>query len=521
MRQIPTPQELGLPPKFQHYRTNQEEAILSLVNETKRGTALCRPTGSGKTVDYVSYALITKEPTCIVTQNRGLQNQLMDEFKSIGMVDIRGRKNYVCPIKEDFNCELGYASRCPYKGTFRCESSAAEMRASTSRLVVTNYDKWISARRYGLGMQHFTTVVFDEAHHAPMALAKAMQVTLHHREIGEALGLDFLSSPESDSMANWKDWASMARSAADIAMHEAKARITGVHDAKPAHVRHYTHMRNLVRRLAILSTCRASNWVCDETKEGWVFDPIHPGQYAEAALLLRIPRIIAVSATIRPKSMHMIGMGNDSFTFREFDSDFDPRRGPFYWVPTQRAGHKQADMSAMWNLHDTIAGQRRDRKSITHTISFARRDEILTASRWADSMIVNTKGEPPTEMIDEFRAADPGTIFVTPSVGTGYDFPMKDCEFQFVAKIPFLDRRSKIVQARNDSDPEYEPYTVSQTLQQIAGRGLRRKEDQCETFIGDDHMKWFRYKLERFASRSFLKRCKMVETIPPPPQRLP
>ena len=61
-------------------------------------------------------------------------------------------------------------------------------------------------------------------------------------------------------------------------------------------------------------------WVVEEVKEGFQFDPIAPGRYAEGVLLLGIPKIIVVSATLRPKTMYMMGIGKENFEFKEFDS---------------------------------------------------------------------------------------------------------------------------------------------------------------------------------------------------------
>ena len=91
---IPSPRELGFPEKFDAWRPAQEEAIRVLLASKRRGKALSAPTGFGKTGVVLAYALLTKEPTCIVTDNRGLQDQYMEDGVCLGMVDIRGRRNY-------------------------------------------------------------------------------------------------------------------------------------------------------------------------------------------------------------------------------------------------------------------------------------------------------------------------------------------------------------------------------------------------------------------------------------------
>lgn len=516
---IPTPQQLGLADVFDHWRPGQEEAIRRLLLSQKRVKAFAAPTGFGKSAVYVAYGLITKKPTCIVTDSRGLQDQLLNIYQPVGMVDLRGRRNYECGLRPDMTCEEGYASRCPHKGTVGCPSSQAEMRAATSSLVVTNYDKWTASRKFGMGMSHFQQVIFDEGHKAPDALARAMQVVLGAREIADS-ELEFLPPSEALEVVNWKPWASRARAIVEEQLKRAKQLLMTASQPKPAWVKEVTHLRYLVKRLAILSTCQPDNWVVDEVEKGYQFDPVRPGRYAESMLLMNIPSVVVVSATLRPKSLYMLGISKAGHDFQEYPSDFDPKRCPVYYIPTMRVDKNASSLAPLWVCLDQIAGRRQDRKGIVHTISYARRDDILQASRFAPKMLVNERGEAASWIVDEFKRSAPGTIFVSPSVGEGYDFAGKACEWQFVCKIPFPDSRSKIIKARQEDDKEYGPYLAATKLEQIFGRGMRSAQDQCEGMMGDDHMDWFYKRYRHLFSQTFHNRYRRVTTVPPPPAKL-
>lgn len=516
MTRIPSPAELGIP--IDRWRDGQEEALRFMLENRKRVTEVCAPTGFGKSWVAVAFALITGEPTCIVTATRGLQDQYLEEAACVGLVDLRGRRNYTCDMRDDATCEDGYNGSCPYKGTINCPSSQAEMQAATSKRVVTNYDKWTAARRFGQGMNHFTQVIFDEGHDAPEALARAMQVQIHYKEVNEHLEMDFPDGAEDAAFPEWKRWAGIGRGVAQNLMTAAYGKIQG-NNPKLAHIRHYNHMRNLTRRLAILAAAATDNWICDTFEKGYQFDPIVPARYSEAALLLRVPKIIFISATIRPKTMYMCGIGKDDFEFREFKSDFDPKRCPIYYVPTMRVDRRSIDNSQLWTRLDQIAAKRQDRKGIVHTVSYGRRDEIRAFSRFASNMMFNEKGEAPTECIDLFRESPPGTILVSPSVGTGYDFKYQTCEWQFMCKIPFQPP-SRIVKAREEKDQEYRGYMAMQALVQAFGRGMRSWDDRCESFIADDHMQWFYKRYAHLAPASFHGFYREVQVLPQPPERL-
>lgn len=485
-----------------------------MITSDKRVISLSAPTGFGKSPVAVAGALLSGKPTIIVTSTKGLQDQYVRDYKSVGLVDIRGRSNYLCALRDDYSCQEGYAARCPYKGSIECPASQAEMRAATSSLVVTNYDKWIASARFGQGMNHFEQIIFDEGHDAPDALAQAMQITITVDDIEKTLKLDYPLAVTQ--FTNWKIWASTARDRAELRLLEWDLKMKEVGSPKPTWVRAYLHLKNMVRKLSILSTARPNNWVVEEVEGGFQFDCIRPGQYAEGILFLRIPKIVIVSATLRPKTMYMLGLSSSQFTFCEFDSDFDSARCPNYWVPTMRVDARATDLSMLWVKLDQIASRRRDRKGIVHTISYARQAEVLRKSRYAGTMLANQRGESATSVVDMFRGSGPGTILVSPSVGTGYDFPGKDCEWQFLCKIPFPDGRSKINQARQDDDKEYGPYQAMQGLVQTFGRGMRSREDQCENFIVDDHLAWFLPRYGHLAPKSFHSHFKRVDTVPQP-----
>lgn len=519
---IPNPRELGFPAKFKTWRPPQAEALTKMLASTKRVKALAAPTGFGKTLLLITYALLTGKPTCIVTESRGLQDQIVEgDFREMGIVDLRGRSNYACQMRDGWSCEEGYAGRCTFKGSINCPSSQAEMRAASSPLVVTNYAKWMAAKKFGQGMSHFQQVIFDEGHTAPFNLAKVLQVILHRREIEEVLNLDFPAGVED--LVNWKPWA---REAADIC-HEDYLKLrqeiqASGPQAKNSWVRDMLHLRNLHKKLTTVATAKAENWVVDdfENGKGYVFDPVRVGAYAESSLLLSIPSIVITSGTLRQKALWMLGIGGAAYDYWEFKSDFDPSRSPIYCIPTLRVDKNNKDLSHLWIKLDQIASPRTDRNGIVHTISYARRDEILRASRFARNMLVNPRGEASTEMVNIYKEAPEGTILVSPSVGAGFDFPMTECEWQFICKIPFPPT-TKIIKARQVDDLEYGYMIAATQLEQMCGRPVRSKEDQAETFIVDAHMEWFYPRYKHLFSQSFHDRFRWVDLVPQPPPRLP
>ena len=139
---------------------------------------------------------------------------------------------------------------------------------------------------------------------------------------------------------------------------------------------------------------------------------------------------------------------------------------------------------------DSLISRRMDRKGVIHPVSYDRGAYILQNSRHQGLMIA-PKGKMLDDSLKLFRESPPPRILISPAITTGYDFPGRDCEYQIIVKIPFIDARSPIMRARSAADPEYLPYLTAQILTQTCGRGMRSPEDHCENIVLDQHANWF------------------------------
>lgn len=512
------PTDLGLPAKFSEWRDNQLIALERALSVTKRFTVDCLPTGSGKTLYYIALAKLLGLRTAFVVSTKGLADQILEDFVGTGIRDIRGKANYECTYKPDYTCEDGHTGRCPLKGTSDCAFTKAYNGARTNPLVLTNYSFWISVHKYGLGLGKFDMVVFDEAHQAFKELASALQIRLSFREINELLGTDFPRNPESTTNAEWKIWANATRKIADQAVKASQVRIGGSATPKITWTREFNHLRNLVRKLATVALMRPADWIVEIQDWGFQFDPIRVGRYSESTLLLKIPRVVPISATIRPKTMYMLGVGEKDFDFMEHPSDFPPENSPIYIIPSQRVDYKHPDKSTMVLRMDQFIGAKRmDRKGAIHTVSYDLRDTLYRQSSLAHIFMSNfNEKETTSSVVNRFKLAEPPRALVSPSVGTGYDFSDDDARYNLICKIPFPDGRSKINKARQEEDKEYGGHVAASSLEQMCGRGTRSMQDWCENAIFDDNfIQWFLRRYQHFFTKNFLARCRVVTSIPP------
>lgn len=508
------PLELGFPEKFERWRDNQAEAIEESIICNKRIIANCAPTGFGKSQCYMGQAILEGGRTCILTGTKGLQNQLLKDYKSMGLVTIMGKDNYPCAYQPGWTCKDGYAGQCPYKGSNHCPHGKAYNIARTAPYVSTNYKYWIAVHRYGLGLGRFDRLVLDEAHVCPDEIAESMQVKLSFHEIQEMLGSDFPQSTGIDGEA-WKTWARRELVFCRQAVQKKAAQIQSKGITKPSWIKDYHHLKNLAQKLGIVALMRAKDWIWELTDTGWQFDPIRFERYAESRLLFNIPKIILYSATLRPKTMYLMGMKDETFHFRDWPSIFDPNRSPVYQIPTMRVDNRSQDYSQLRIRCDQIIGPRLqlERNGIIHVTSFKYRDAIFYGSHYRRQMISHFDDSPSSMAVAKF--IEKGGVLISPSVSEGYDFPGDLCRFQILTKIPFRPR-SKVLDARQEADKLYGPYNAMQKLVQQAGRGTRSESDWSETFILDDHIQWFANRYHGLAPKAFWQRYKFLATAPKP-----
>lgn len=513
-----TPIDIGLPEKFVSFRPGQDTTAIDLATSDYRFSKLRAPTGSGKSVTYMSMAMLMGARTLILVGTKGLQSQLIHDFKEIGATDMRGQSNYRCVALDEHlvgygrpgsgcnegPCHVGVF--CNLKDEGGCLYYAAQDEAKAAEIVVSNYAYWMTLGRhqdpYVIG--EFDLIIMDEAHTAPEWLAGFCTVSLDRREIKDLLGLDL--PPLNEGVEIWSAWARQAVAAARQEFEDTRE---GMETSKQATTKRLLRLKEISRDLGELAKSRhwkasetpqkdarmpglQTDWVGEQTKRGIKFSPVWAHAYAEPYLFRGASRIVLCSATLSESTGKYLGIHPDEYDIHTLGKGFEPSRRPFYYIPTVRVDRKMVEgETRMWvGKMDRIIGARGDRKGIIHTRSYARAEEIMARSKHSDRMITHT-WQNLRDVVKQFKASPEPLILLSPSLEEGFDFPGDECRFQIIAKVPFLDNRSPVTKARAQSDKGYLNHMTALAVTQMAGRGMRSATDWCETFIVDDHWGWF------------------------------
>ena len=501
-----TPADLGLPSKFTAFRPSQRAGLdWALYECGQRFTAVSMPTGSGKSLYALALAQALGVKAVYLTATKGLQEQVLKDAAEIGMVDVRGRANYRCSEMKSLNCEHGLREGCTLAQDTRCPAKKAVKTGEESQLVVTNYS-WLL---HSKGMLGTGLLICDEVHALPELLADYMAVVLP-ANVMDSSGL--MDEPQGDK---WKAWAAdeYARDKARQKKIEAAYKLASL-------ARQDADWQEIDERLQEYAKVARmdSNWVWETSKGKVYFTPIWPGRYA-SALWQSVPRILLISATLRPYTLALLGLGRESYDFKEWPSVFPPQRSPVYHLPTVKLSWKSsdADYEKIVEAVDGILAQRPDRRGIIHTVSYSRAKLVLSHSRYARRMVWNDTGSSSSAAVERFRSGPPDTVLVSPSFGTGHDFAGDQCEFQIILKIPFPDTSSRVMKERC-KDGAYRFYTAAQTLVQMAGRAMRSADDRSETFILDSAYTWLASQGRKYFPSWW--RCHPIQKIPQAPPKI-
>ena len=506
------PTDLGLPDKFTAFRPGQADIALDVAASDHRFELVSSPTGSGKSIIYIAAARLTGR-TVIVTATKGLQQQLMADFESMGLVDIRGQNNYRCVavdagaefagvVPQGSGCDLGpchVGLTCSLKES-GCGYYDQLSRARDADLVVTTYAYWLAMTRRGSedgrGLGKFDLLVLDEAHAAPDELANFCAVEINHRRIAELLG-DEIGLPPDD----FPPWAKVAL---DIALGRSRDCKKSL-DSKTSDrrdtvrtMRQLSYLGSQLRELASNSSI-ATEWIVESNTRVTKFSPIWAQAYAERYLWGGTKRVLLISAVLQERAAWYLGIPAAKMRFREYASTFNPSKRQLVYLPTVRVGRNvtEGEIRLWVNRIDAVIAKHvaLGHKGIVHTVSYDRARELVDRSRHpADLFITHKNSTGARTAVAMFKRSQGPRVLVSPSMEAGYDFPGDECRFQVIAKVPFIDTRSEIVQARSDSDKRYLDYVVALRIIQQVGRGVRSEDDECTCYIIDDHWAWFRAK---------------------------
>lgn len=503
-----SPADLGLPARFDRFRQTQREALDWFQSLDSAVMAAQLPTGAGKTLFAAAAASLTGGKATYLVATKALQAQVLRDFESTGMRDIRGRANYKCTNYK--NCDDGFDNDCSLSNTSACPYTCAVTAAQLSQLPETNYAYWLYSQGVrNKAFEDTQLLICDEAHNIESQLSGFASVKVYAKELGK-LGTEWSRDGHMSEQdpENWKGWA--------------KNKIESIDDSDEDDKDPLSDRCRCISKMG-------SNWVWQFDDRGHVtFEPVRLGGFMQK-LIAGVPRVLLMSASLSQFALDLLLFKRNTngatdavtdYEYRAWPPVFPQDHAPVYHIPTVKLNWKSTDedYKKVIEAADSIIDARLDRKGIIHTVSYARTKRVLEHSRHSRRFIWNKDSSDLAKSLELFRRSGEA-VLVTPSVEEGFDFAGSECEYQIVLKFPFPNETQRVIKERCSQIPGYRLHYAAQKIVQMRGRPIRSYWDRAETFILDNAVK----QLSGPEGRSYLPsgfRIFTVNTVPKAPPKI-
>lgn len=346
------------------------EAILEAYHTNKKFIIIEAPTGSGKSFLGMAAASYAKtQPSSpsfeagayYLSPQKSLTAQVMGDFESMGLKELKGRSNYECTrFFEDgkpLDCEVGGmlcrsgeeenatgCSFCPYK-------EAKEIFCRTP-LGVTNFSYYLNETKYAGQLMPRKMLILDEGHNCEDQILSMADIVINKGRC-EEVGIPFLSMPvvkpgQTTKGIEWCSNTFLPTAQAiimrwDSELEDLKDDGNTVAAAKLG--KKLNGLRRFVEKINLFLNSAAesiTDWIVytDETKNSasfgcMIIKPLTATLFAEEILFSKADKVIIMSATIGDFKFFMRNLGidpNNAVTCR-IDCDFPVENRPVFIKP--------------------------------------------------------------------------------------------------------------------------------------------------------------------------------------------
>jgi Rad3-related DNA helicase len=461
------------------------------------------PTGSGKTLIGETVRLMRREKALYVCSSIGLQDQFARDFPYARVV--KGRRNYRTgeyakrfPYLSCDDCQWTVDSpQCGWcKSKRECPYEQAKVAALGANLACLNsayaLTEWNGPGRFS-GRD---LCIVDEADTFEAAVMGNVSVTITARRMAQY----GWSAPTRVSVEScWRDWLDEHipigdKIASDETVEKEKVRAERLVDKLRTVRRH-------------LGDGMPYAYTGDNRRVEW--KPAHVGDYCKEAMWKHANKWLLMSATVISSSSLLRGLGWDGgYRTVTIGSSFPAQNRSVYVRGAGNMSRRTKD-----DDFDKLAGAIRDLvvaepgRIICHTVSYSLAADIsgrlgraVTGTDGGRKAVFTYRmaSERATAVSEYIRT--PGSVLVAPSADRGVDLPDDLCRLCIIAKVPYPNLGDRMVRMRAYMGAEGRAWytaTTVRTIVQMAGRGVRHKDDWCKTVILDSQFRdgvWYRGK---------------------------
>jgi len=483
-----------------NFREYQEEAINFIINSDKKIIVVNAPCGSGKSLVGLCAGAMTGILTYVI-HSKSLQNQIVSDFPE--SKSLFGRANYTCLNNPEVNCgecsstQVGF---CSHKKT-DCEYEMRKREVLKSSFKILNTDYFLSECNYVGKFSGAPLVVIDEGDNVEGTLIQFVTLqfsTYALRRLGMldmAGSLKMTSKDKVGLLDSWKEFGTQAKFRVTSIIKKLSADIESWGEDINAHqldvIKERSRVVRLKEKIDLFLDNVDSDWILDNQQGKLIFRPLWlTPELSEQYLWRHGRKFVLMSATFPPKLVlaKCLGIDTADMDYYEIPSQFPVENRPVYCYPVANMTAKTTDMELpkLIEAVKCVINHYPAVKGIVHCVSYALANKIIEGVDNLRLITHNSKDR--QEVIDRFVESEEPLVLISPSIERGLSLEEEKCRFIIICKAPFLYLGDRVTAARLYSSRIGQMWYTSSmllTVCQMAGRGVRSKDDTADTYILD------------------------------------
>jgi len=481
------------------FRKLQAEAIQYISDSDKKIVVVSAATGAGKSLIGMTSGSVSGRLTYLV-HTKILQNQITADFPEAS--SLFGRANYQCLNNPEVSCGecTAVGGNCEHKKT-DCPYELRKRQVLAADYRILNYDYFLLEANFVGRFSNAPFVVIDEADSLENTLIQFITLqfsTYALRRLGMldmADSLKMTSKDKTGLLESWKEFGTQAKFRVGSIIKKLTSDIESWGEDINAQqldvIKERSRVVRLKEKIDLFLDNVDQDWILDSQEGKLVFQPLWlTPELSEEYLWRHGKKFVLMSATFPPKLVlaKCLGIDTSDMDYYEIPSQFPVENRPVYCYPVANMTAKTTDMELpkLIEAVKCIVDHYPDQKGIIHAVSYALANKIIEGVD--NSRLITHNSKDRQEVIDEFVESTEPLVLISPSLERGISLEEEKCRFIIICKAPFLYLGDKIVAARLYSSKIGQMWYTSSmllTVLQMAGRGVRSKDDTADTYILD------------------------------------